>query len=87
MIRSCSSLQNTLKTPCQHAVKTTIVNRVTLRVPNQDLNRSVNLSKELRTQPRSLPLVPVSGFEQISLSSRPNDEAPFHASITVSGEI
>ena len=31
--------------------------------------------------------LPMSGFAQVSLGPRPNDETPFHPSITVSGEI
>ena len=41
---------------------------------------------EHRDQPSSLTLVPVPGLAQISLSPRPDDEAPFHASITALGE-
>ena len=70
------------ETPRQHSTKPTIVNRVALRIADQNVKRSLNFSDELRTKACSLILVPVSGFAQISLGARPNDEAPFHASIT-----
>lgn len=75
------------KTPRQHPAKPAIINRVTLRIANQNLNRSVNLSKELHPKPRSLILVPVLGLPQIGLRPWPNDETPFHSSIIASGEI
>src|SRR5437870_2892343 len=64
-----------------------LVQHFDLLIANQNLNRSVNFGKKLCTKPRSLTLISVSCFAQISLGPRPNHEAPFHTSTTVSGAI
>lgn len=74
------------ETAHQYSSELAVVSRVTFRILDHSLNRTFDLSNELRAQPSSLIVVPVSGLAQISLSPRPDDEAPFHPSITASGE-
>jgi hypothetical protein len=47
------------KTARQYSPESAIVNRVTLRIMDPSLNRTFDLSEKLRTQSRSLTLVPL----------------------------